>query len=75
MDLQHLLGMVIAVLNNHQHSLLLDHLLDHCVDDLFHLVGLLHGTDQPALEVDGDEVGAEIVLGKLVCVREWVRSS
>ena len=75
MDLQHLLGMVVAVLDNHQHSLLLDHLLDHCVDDLLHFVGLLHGADQAALEVYGDEVGAELVLGQLILVRKWVRSS
>lgn len=68
MDLQHLLGVIVAVLNDHQHSLLLDHLLDHCVDDLFHLVGLLHGADQTTLEVYGDEIGAELVLGKLIWI-------
>lgn len=69
MDLQHLLGMIVTVLNNHQHTLLFDHLLDDCVDDLFHFVGLLHRTDQAALEIDGDEVGAEFVLGQLVWIR------
>lgn len=38
MYLEHLLGEVIAVLNHHEHALLFDHLLDHCVYDLLHLV-------------------------------------
>jgi hypothetical protein len=42
MDLKHLLIVVVAVLDHHQHSLLFDHLLDNCVDDLFHFVRLFH---------------------------------
>lgn len=75
MDLQHLLGVVVAILHHHQHALFLYHFLDDCVDDLLHFVRLLHRTDQPALEIDGDEVGAELVLGQLVWIRGMVRSS
>ena len=38
MDLQHLFGMIVTVLHNHQHTLLFDHFLDDCVDDLLHFV-------------------------------------
>lgn len=32
------LGQIIAILNNHQHSLLSDKLLYHCIDQLLHLL-------------------------------------
>lgn len=38
MDLQDLFSVIIAVLYHHQHAFLLNHLLDHCIDDFAHLV-------------------------------------
>jgi hypothetical protein len=51
MDLQHLLGVVVAVLDYQQHSLLLNHLLYDCVDHFTHVVGFVCCGDEAVLEV------------------------
>lgn len=66
MDLQHLLGVVVAVLDHQQHPLLLDHLLDDGVDHLPHVFRLVRCGDQPVLEVHRQQVGAQVLLRQLV---------
>jgi hypothetical protein len=60
--LEHLLSEVVAVLHHHQHPFLFYHLLYHCVDDLLHLVGLVHGFDESPFEVDRQEEVTQLLL-------------
>lgn len=52
------LGEVVAVLDNHQHSLLPDELLDDCIYQLLHLLGFFHRGECALVELFAHQIVA-----------------
>jgi hypothetical protein len=57
---------VAVVLNDHEHSFLPNELLDDGVDELLHLVGLLHRGEGSSVELLAHQYVAELLLRHLL---------